>query len=254
MTIRRKSGSKTTRRQREGHTSRAGGRVGLIKKRPVTARDRQALRETEHTNRFGMTKGRARKWNPQKLVDYVCERMEGGETVTDILRSIHVAPNTFYTIVEYDVDDKSQLSVQYRRARRKQAAAYSDAARKISEGNDPLSQRHNKKIQRIHDRLVRRALRKGTISPTFAKQLLREAKSTVRELDRNLIARNKLQMEAARWLASVTDRETYGPKADHSFSASPDGGANLVPTLTVRFIAPEPTKSTGSKKGESHGD
>lgn len=160
-------------------------------------------------------RGSQRKWDHVALYTYVFERMAEGELVSHILARLGLRQGQFWRMCN---EDDPSFAVAYAKTRKLQARAIANKIQDIAEGKDPASEQLKKRMDDLFAMFVAKK------DPT--------ALDFIRELDRNLIARNKLQLDAAKWFVKTLDPETYGDKQELS---SPP---NRPFSMEVMFVAP----------------
>lgn len=157
-------------------------------------------------------RGRPKKWDYDKLVTYVCEKISGGKLVSDVCGRIGIRTTTFWNIVE----TTDTYKVLYAQARKREAESMKIYAQKVAEGRDWITIRERKRIAKI------RKDKKSLSSMMHA---------NFRE--NNIIQRNRLQLDAAKWIAKVTDPEKFGDRSSLSLNGGNDGEPVAV---TLRFV------------------
>jgi hypothetical protein len=160
--------------------------------------------------------GRPQKWNRQRLVEYVCGKIASGQLVTDVCRRIGVRAYEFRLITE----TKPEYAAMYAKARKEEAFQMRVYAQMVAEGRDRLSRLRRRRFERLASKL-RKQKHPG------ANQILHDAENSI-------LQRNRLQLDAAKWIAKVTDPEKFGDKTDVAVTG-PTGGAM---TIGVQFIDP----------------
>lgn len=172
--------------------------------------------------------GRPKVWDPKKVVDYVSDRISEGAQVTHVLRHIGLP---FITFLEY-TEATPENAKRYARARKAEAKAVSHLARDAGNGIDPISTMWRERIEAIYARILRSAKGKKSLTQM---RLIMHAEERIRELEKNLIARNRLQVDTLKWYARVTDPSVFGEKVALSAEGS-DGTGPL--TVRVEFVPP----------------
>lgn len=158
-------------------------------------------------------RGKPQKWDRDKLMAYVCERISQGRLLSDICNRIHIATSLFREIA-HTTDAYTSL---YVRARKAQAEAMGEYAQKVAEGRDWVTLREQKRIAKLR--------KSGKRNP------LTQMQANMRES--NILGRNRLQADTAKWYAKVTDPEKFGDKQNIAVGGT-DGGTLGV---TLRFIS-----------------
>jgi hypothetical protein len=158
-------------------------------------------------------RGRPRKWDYDKVVSYVCEKISDGRLVSDVCAKIGIKVSRFWDIA----DSTDTYRALYARARKREAEQMKIYAAKVSEGRDWITLREKKRID-----LFRRKNRKYLSTGQIA---------SARE--NNILGRNRLQLDAAKWIAKVTDPEKFGDKQSLSVGGEVSGEPVSV---TLRFV------------------
>lgn len=196
------------------------------KRRPIPNRERE--REPAPFSRI--LNGVAPKWNHFKQVDYVFWRMAHGITVFDALKELALDPIIFWRIV--DGKRATPFTEKYERAKILQARAFADRVNLIAEGRDEISSNYLKTLNRRIRQIMKRHKKNRADA---IREFIGIMKYDVTDRERSLIARNKLQIEAAKWIARIADPTHYHDKVDHSIAAPVDGGGEPI-GITVQFV------------------
>lgn len=206
----------------------------------VTEREQKELRAKTKWNATGLRRGRARKWDREAIIRFVCDKMCLGYTISEVVDKIQL-PGGFLHLIEDCESDHSvksqELLILYRKAKREQALRWAESTSEIATGRDRYSREMQRKMDRILRKELRRALRRhGKKSGLDTVARILEARSGIKELDRNLIARNKLMMDAHKWLASVTDAAYR--TSTNNIIAPASGGDGKATEFIVKFVKP----------------
>lgn len=196
------------------------------KRRPIPNRERE--REPAPFSRI--LNGVAPKWNHFKQVDYVFWRMAHGITVFDALKELALDPIIFWRIV--DGKRATPFTEKYERAKILQARAFADRVNLIAEGRDEISSNYLKTLNRRIRQIMKRHQKNRADA---IREFIGIMKYDVTDRERSLIARNKLQIEAAKWIARIADPTHYHDKVDHSIAAPTDGSGEPI-GITVQFV------------------
>jgi hypothetical protein len=151
-------------------------------------------------------------------VSYVCDKIGQGQLVSDVCHRIGIRVPDFWRIAQ-STEGYAKL---YARSRKEEAEQMRIYAQKVAEGRDRISLKRQKHLRRLEERL------RKTKNP-FVKDLIRDEQHL-------LLQRNRLQFDAARWIAKVTDPDKFGDKSTTSLT-SPDGAAPI--TIGVQFVNPD---------------
>lgn len=158
-------------------------------------------------------RGRPKKWDYDKLVSYVCDKISDGKLVSDVCNRIGIRVSTFWTIC----DQTETYKNLYARARKREAEQMKVYAQKVAEGRDWITIREKKRIDKFR-RTNRKYLSTGQIASTR---------------ENNILGRNRLQLDAAKWIAKVTDPERFGDKQSLSVGGEISGDPVAI---TLRFV------------------
>ena len=207
----------------------------------VSANRKKAARVYQDFEIWTNKKHGPRKWHPVKKMRYVFFRMIAGKTITDAMREIHWNQVEFWSLVE--VDSKGPFADEYNRAKRLQSRAMADSVITISEGRDSVSREAKQKLVKIILRGMQRAMRrKGGMSEQHAKVLLKTllARINIEGYDSVTIQRNKLQMDAKKYLAKMMNPAEFGDASKLSLGSPPgDGGNPSLAPITIQFVGPD---------------
>jgi 5-carboxymethyl-2-hydroxymuconate isomerase len=181
-------------------------------------------------------KSKAPLWHPIKKMRYVFFRMIGGTTVTDALAEIKWNASEFWHLV--DLKRHSVFREEYKRAKLLQGRAFADAVHTIAEGRDPISRRALRRLEKIVARALGKAGRQK--SSLAVKAIMDGILSTIDVNDKGIVARNKLQMDAAKWIAKTANPSEFGDKSAVALGA-PDGEGNVSKSLplVIQFVGPD---------------
>lgn len=174
-------------------------------------------------------------WHPVKKMRYVFFRMICGLTVTDALREIHWSPSEFWYLI--DLKAETPFRAEFIRAKLLQGRALGDSTITIAEGRDLTTRKQLKRT----DKIVRRAMRdmKKQKSRLARKAIMAQLLGDLREVDKIVMGRNKLQIESAKWLAAKVNPAEFGEKSTLAVG-SPDGQGNAeARPIQVQFVGPD---------------
>jgi hypothetical protein len=146
--------------------------------------------------------GRPRQLDRQKVMQAVCDRVARGELVK---YAAIAEGTTAYTIREWALT--KEFAPLYARARDAQAHALAEQALEIADGSDAITQLYEDAIEEEDD-------------------ALRESGNKMRHpiiaaLRANLLNRDRMRMDARKWLTSKIAPRYYGDKLE---LAGPGGG------------------------------
>lgn len=173
------------------------------------------------------------RWHPVRKMRYVFWRMIAGATVTDALREIRWAPSEFWHML--DLKSGGPFEAEYQRAKRLQGRALADSVIVVAEGRDAVT----RKAVRRMDKIVRKATRRiaraksGIERRTLMQQLLGD----LRENDKVVMTRNKLQVDSAKWLATKVNPAEFAETSKLAVggSAGNTGEGEQNPIL-IQFV------------------
>jgi hypothetical protein len=158
----------------------------------------------------------------------VCERIATGELVKDVCADLEVPAVKVY---EWAAEDEFRES--YARARERQAHALAEQALTVADGVDPQTVA---------------ALEAVDAEEIAAQELEGKARAAamkvVASLRANVVARDRMRMDARKWLASKIAPRDYGDRQAVEV-AGPGGGAIPVAVeVTRRIVRPDPEPPT----------
>lgn len=181
------------------------------------------------------TSAKSPPWHPVRKMRYIFFRMIAGLTVTDALAEIHWSASEFWHLV--DLKRHGPFRVEYKRAKTLQGRAFADSVVTIAEGRDRITRRHMKRI----DRLVARAMRKiaKNKSKVAQKILFAQLMADLREHDKIIMSRNKLQIDGAKWIAKTANPAEFSEQSKVSLGAPPGEGETAQRPLLIQFMGPD---------------
>jgi hypothetical protein len=179
------------------------------------------------------------KWHPVKMMRYVFFRMIGGCTITDALEEIHWNATEFWHLV--DKKHQGPFAIEYRRAKMLQGRAFADQVVTIAEGRDVISRRAVHRLEKILAKALRKAGRQK--SALAAKAIMESVLSSIDATDKTIIARNRLQMDAAKWIATTSNPQEFSQKSTVALggtaAVSDDGTVADTRPLVIQFVGPD---------------
>jgi hypothetical protein len=177
------------------------------------------------------------KWHDVRKMRYVFWRMIGGGTVRDALRDLHWHESAFWNLV--DLKRHAPFREEYKRAKLLQARAMADSVLAIAEGRDPVTIRAQRKLKK----LIRRGMKRmrGQKSSLAAKAVLSDLLNQIDVNEKGVIARNKMQMDAAKWIAKTANPTEFGEKNTVALNGGFDGeGESGDPRpIRIEFVNPD---------------
>lgn len=169
------------------------------------------------------------------MMRYVFWRMQSGCTVTDAVRELHWHEGEFWNIV--DLKRHAPYREEFKRAKILQSRALADSVIAIAEGRDAISRKEKKRIEKIIDKATKKMARQK--SGLAQKAILAQMLGDLREMDKIVMSRNKLQIEAVKWHAKTANPGEFGEKSTLAVG-QPDGEGNATPRpIMVQFIGPD---------------
>lgn len=176
---------------------------------------------------------RSPKWHGVKKMRYVFWRMTAGLTVSDAIQEIGWHQHEFWHLL--DLKHHGPFREEYKRAQIVQSRSISDSVHTIAEARDVLSQRSLRDMRQLIKKTLRRAGRqKSTVALRAIIGRLSEDLSNSRK---DLVARNKVQIDAAKWLAKTSNPAEFGDKSQLGIVPPPDGSPALG--ITISFVGPD---------------
>jgi hypothetical protein len=167
---------------------------------------------------------------------YVFWRMMNGTTTTDALREIHWNMRSFWTLIDINREGRHPFKEEYSYAKLLQSRSLADSVIIISEGRDRISNRAKKELRRLIARAVKQSNGKKTMLPMLMNALMENASSQRRDV----LARNKLQVEAAKWFAAKANPNEFAEKSSVGLSGLPHGdGSNTPSAIQIAFVGPD---------------
>jgi len=165
---------------------------------------------------------------------YVFWRMASGVVIADSLREIFWNASEFWHLVDQKRKG-SPFQLEYKRAKTLQSRALVDSVLVIAEGRDPITRRALRRTKR----LIKKAMAKsrGQKSVLLQKTIVQELLHSVSEHEKAILGRNKLQIEAAKWIAAKHSPVEYGEKSTLSLGTAGEGD-ELEP-IQIQFVGPD---------------
>ncbi len=167
---------------------------------------------------------------------YVFWRMMDGATVTDAIRELHWRPREFWNLVDLHRAGKHPFKEEFRRAQVIQSRSFADSVHIIAEGRDRVSRGSRKRAEKM----IKRAL--GTTKATKAiPSVVRMLSESLSLHQKDVMTRNKMQIDAAKWLAKTGNPAEYGEKQQLGIGGvSATGHPNdSAPAIVISFVGPD---------------
>lgn len=174
-------------------------------------------------------------WHPIKRMRYVFFRMIAGVTISDAIREIHWSAAEFWHLI--DLERHDPFRVEYGRAKKLQARAFADSVVEIAEGRDATSKRSLRAMRKMVERGLRKAGRqKSTIA---LKAIVENLLAQFSENDTRILARNKLQIDAAKWIAKNMNPGEYSESSRVAIGGVADSASGDARPITIAFVGPD---------------
>jgi hypothetical protein len=219
MSKRRKSASKS----KQSRTTRQSSRQSADSRASTVYKD------------FAIwTSAKSPTWHPIKKMRYIFYRMIGGTTVADAIDEIHWSTAEFWHLV--DLKRHGPFREEYKRAKMLQGRAFADAVNTIAEGRDPISRRSLHRLEKIIARAFKKAGRQK--SKLAIQTIIEGMLNAIDANDKGILARNKLQMDAAKWIAKTSNPNEYGDKSAVALGAPSGDGDDRRP-IQIEFVGPD---------------
>lgn len=180
---------------------------------------------------------RAPQWHAIKKMRYVFWRMMTGQTVTDAIRELHWEARAFWREIDLDRDGKHPFKEEYSQAKLLQSRAMADAVITIAEGRDAITRKSLRATRRVIERSLRKISR--TTNKLTSKMLLQQLLADLRERDKIVITRNKLQIDATKWFAAKANPNEFADKSSLGLGGLPHGDGDNVTAITIGFVGPD---------------
>ena len=158
----------------------------------------------------------------RRLMDAVCARVAKGELVK---YAAQAEGTSAAQIREWGLTD--EFSTLYTRARVEQAHAMAEQAIDIADGEDPLTLFYEEGLAEERDRIA-------VMPPGAAKSAAYKALAA---LESNLVQRDRMRMDARKWLTSKIAPKLYGEKLDVTSDGEklPASQTIIIGGQTVQF-------------------
>lgn len=177
------------------------------------------------------------KWHPVKKMRYVFFRMIDGITIRDALREIKWQASEFWHLV--DLERNAPFRLEYKQARMLQGRSFADSVMEIAEGRDTITKRSLTKTRKLITKALARASKQK--SPLAAKAIIERLLNDLNENDAKIIARNKVQIDAAKWLAKSANPNEFNEKTSLALNGGliGEGGTEEERPIRIQFIGPD---------------
>lgn len=175
-------------------------------------------------------------WHPIKKMRYVFFRMIGGCSISDALREIHWSPSEFWHLIDLKRNDP--FRDEYQRAKKLQGRTFADSVLTIAEGRDRVTKHSVAKMRKIIDKGLKKARQQKS---AFAmKAMVENLLATMNENDSRILQRNKLQIDAAKWMAKTSNPTEFAESSKVSLGGPATDGATEEPALLrIEFVGPD---------------
>lgn len=177
------------------------------------------------------------KWHPIKKMRYVFFRMIDGCTITDAIKEIRWAGSEFWYLI--DKKENEVFYLEYKRAKALQGRAIADNVMSIAEGRDATTKRQMSKMRKLVKKALARAGKQK--SPMAVRAIIDRLANDLAMNDSSIIARNRLQIDAAKWMAKAANPNEFGDKVAATLTGAPSGdaGDGKVNPISIQFVAPD---------------
>jgi hypothetical protein len=168
---------------------------------------------------------------------YVFFRMISGRTITDAIKEIHWSASEFWHLI--DIKREGPFADEYNRAKKLQGRAFADSVVTIAEGRDKISREAKKRLVRIIIRGLKRAKfqKRKDAARTILHHVL--ARINIDGHESALISRNRLQIDAAKWIAKTTNPLEYAESSKVSLGTPREGDDDTMQPITIQFVGPD---------------
>lgn len=144
------------------------------------------------------------------IVRQVCAAIHNGATVHGTLAKLGIAPSTWYSwVAETDRRARPEHVEMYARARVAQAHAMADHALSIADGVDPQTMAEEEAVN---------AFEQDMASTNENGRLTEAQRALINSLRSNVIARDRMRLDARKWLTSKIAPKIYGEKVEHNYT------------------------------------
>jgi len=176
-------------------------------------------------------------WHPIKKMRYVFWRMMSGIVTRDALRELHWQESEFWHLV--DLKRHAPFREEYKRAKILQGRALADSVIEIAEGRDAVTKKHLRETKKLIDRALKKIARQK--SALAGKAILESLLGDLRERDKIVMTRNKMQIDSVRWLAGKVNPAEFGEKSSLSLAGPGDGegGTGAPRPIAIEFVGPD---------------
>lgn len=175
------------------------------------------------------------KWHPIKKMRYVFFRMIDGCTVTDAIQEIKWAGSEFWYLI--DKKENEVFYLEYKRAKALQGRAIADNVMAIAEGRDSITKKQMSKMKTLVKKALKKAGRQK--SPMAVRAIIDRLANDIATNDSSIIARNRLQIDASKWMAKAANPNEFGEKSSVALTGAPSGDGGEAKPIAVQFIAPD---------------
>ena len=175
------------------------------------------------------------QWHPIKKMRYVFFRMIGGSTITDAIAEIHWHPAEFWHLV--DLKRHGPFREEYKRAKILQGRALGDSVITIAEGRDRITRRAMRRLTKLLNKGFKKAGKQK--SALAAKAMIERLLQQLDANDAKIIARNRLQIDAMKWLAKAVNPAEFGESSKLSLGMPPEDGDAPHRPIQIQFVGPD---------------
>lgn len=178
---------------------------------------------------------KAPSWHPIRKMRYIFFRMIGGCTITDAIREIHWSAAEFWHLV--DLKRHGPFREEYKRAKVLQGRAFGDSVVVIAEGRDKITRLHKRRMDKLIAKIARKLAKSKNV--VTRKMIMQQLMADLREHDKIIITRNKLQIEASKWIAKTANPNEFGETSKLSLGTPSGDGDDKQQPLLIQFIGPD---------------
>lgn len=203
--------------------------------RPVARSSSSSLSRSLYADYAIWEKTRRPKWHPVKKMRYVFFRMISGTTVSDALKEIRWTPSAFWSLIDAKRNDV--FRDEFLRAKRLQGRAFADSVVMIAEGRDAITRASVRKMHRLIEKGMQRAKREK--NALGAKAIIEGLLSQIDFNDHRILGRNKLQMDAAKWIAKTSHPAEFSDTSKIALGGAGSETPTELPPLLIQFVGPD---------------
>lgn len=210
------------------------------RKTKSTARDHRAARSSTSSRSlyadYVIWEKKSRpKWHPVKKMRYVFFRMIDGVTISDAIKEIRWQSSEFWALIDRERNDV--FRDEFLRVKKLQGRAFADSVVMIAEGRDRTTKMSVKTMRNLVKKGLHRARRQKNL--IGAKMVIESLLAQIDHNEHRILGRNKLQMDAAKWIAKTSNPAEFSETSKLSLGSPPDGEGKEQAPLRIQFIGPD---------------